>query len=348
VTPYLLADGRRVVPESINRPWLSFRLQLPVREIRLISGSARPVELDGTTDRRRLGVLLRAARWTHDGETIEVPVDSPAFTDGFHGVEIHNPAAGPVRWSTGNGALPRALFPPWHGEAVLHLSLGEWRGTTQGIPPSTEEIVLSEFESLGEDCEFSLAQKHYQTDLPLSLFRWGGTPVDNLILGLGRRFAGLGEIETTEMIANESYYYLRTPYLTLHTNVRVDRDNPDIPDELTQWRGTLRLLRRKLLSDIEDGRRIFVFKSLDPTFGEIEMLRLHAALRRIGPAGLLCVTIAGPGQAIGGALHRGDGLYIGYLERFGLNDGPFDQWPSVCRETLALRARLNEDRSHGG
>ncbi len=348
MTPHLLVDGRRVVAETIAKPWLSFRVQLPVREIRLISGFGRPVELDGTPDHRRLGVLLRAARWTRDDETIAVPIDSPAFTDGFHDVEIHNPAVGPVRWSTGDGAVPRALFPPWHGEVLLHLSLGEWRGSTHNAPLSAEEMLLNKFESLGEDCEFSMAQARYLVGLPLSLFRWGGTPVDNLILGLDRRFAGLGAIETSEMIANESYYYVRTPYLTLHTNLPADRDKADIPDALIQWCGTLRILRRKLLTDIENGRRIFVFKSLDPTFDEIGMRRLHAAVRRIGPAGLLCVTIARQGQHIGGAVDRGDGLYIGYLEKFVLNTGPFDQWLSVCRETLALRARLNEDLPHGG
>jgi hypothetical protein len=118
VTPYLLVDGARVVPETVEKPWLRFRLWLLALEVRLISGWARPSEIKNSSDVRRLGVMLRAMRWSRDAEAIEVPLDAPGFIDGFHHFERRKELAGPARWTTGDAALPPTLFPPWQGEVM--------------------------------------------------------------------------------------------------------------------------------------------------------------------------------------------------------------------------------------
>jgi hypothetical protein len=337
VTPYLLVDGARVVPEIVEKPWLRFRLRLPALEVRLISGWARPSEIKNSPDARRLGVMLRAMRWSRDSEAIEVPLDAPGFIDGFHHFERPGEMAGPARWTTGDAALPPILFPPWQGEVMLHLSLNEWQGSGLEAPLSPAAAVLSRFESLGEDCEFGLAQRHHLVEPPLSLFRWGGTPVKNLIEGLDDDFSSLAQPENAELVWHGGQYFLRTPYATIHTNCKVEQQADGLAEVMNSGLATLRILRRKLLRDIMDASRIFVFKSLNATFSDGEMRRLHAALRRIGPVGVLCVRVGPPGKPIGGSEHLGDGLYAGYVDRFA-PDGPFDQWLSICEATLKLHS----------
>jgi len=79
-------------------------------------------------------------------------------------------------------------------------------------------------------------------------------------------------------------------------------------------------LRRKLLRDITDARRIFVFKSASPGFGLAEMRRLHAAMRAIGPASLLCVTQNDRAEACRVEM-LADGLYAGRLEDLSFPSG---------------------------
>ena len=65
------------------------------------------------------------------------------------------------------------------------------------------------------------------------------------------------------------------------------------------------------------------------------MRRLHAAMRAIGPASLLCVTQKAP-AGVCRAEKLADGLYAGRLERFVIPHGPFDEWAALCSETLRL------------
>jgi hypothetical protein len=336
VTPYLLVDGAKVAPETNTKPWIWFRLRFPAREIRLISAIGLPAEPKRSRDTRPLGVLLRGMRWTQNDKTIDVPLDSPSFMDGFHVVEIHNPQFGPVRWTTGNAALPPDLFPPWRGEVLLHLLCSESTGTAVEPARDRNAALLSEFESLGEDCEFGLLQRRYLVEPPLSLFRWGGAPVARLIEGLDTNFATLAEPGSTDLVWDGTEYFLRTPFVTMHTQCLVEQDEAGQAEILRCGRATLRILRRKLLKDIADARRIFVYKSLDPHFGRAGMDQLHTALRRHGPAGLLCVTVARVGQSVGRAERLAPGLYAGYLDRFVIPDGPFDRWLTVCTEALVV------------
>jgi len=332
-------DRYRAGQRSDRRPLIWFRLRFPAREIRLVSGAGSPAHLKRSHDARPLGVLLLGMRWTQRDIAIDVPIDSPSFMDGFHAAEIHNPQFGPVRWTTGDAALPPVLFPPWRGEVLLHLWCGEWAGSAFEPPRDGNAALLSEFESLGEDCEFGLLQRHHLVEPALSLFRWGGAPVARLIEGLDNNFAGLAEPESTELVWDGTEYFLRTPFVTMHTQCLVEQDEAGQAEILRCGRATLRILRRKLLNDLADARRIFVFKSHDPDFGRSEMYRLRTALQRHGPACVLCVTLARVGHAVGRAERLARGLYGGYLDRFVIPHGPYDNWLRIYAETLALHRR---------
>jgi len=227
------------------------------------------------------------------------------------------------------------MFLPWRGETRLYLNLKEWDGSSAATPLGPEAAALSRFDSLGENCELALAQRHYGVELPLSLLRWAGTTYENVARGLECRFEGLGDPATTTAEWIDIDYRIQTPYLRLHTSVIEPRDEEGVAEVRHHGCATLRLLRRKLLRDIADARRIFVFKTADPGFGLAEMRRLKAAMRAIGPAALVCVTRKDRAEACR-VEKLADGLYAGRLERFVHPHGPFDEWVALCSETLKL------------
>ena len=111
----LLVDDLPSLPESLPDGSLLFRVALPAQEIRIISGSARPVDFGHPVDQRRLGVALLGLSWEQGGERIDAPIDSSAFIDGFQHVEHPETSDRMFRWTNGNAALPPSLFPPWRG-----------------------------------------------------------------------------------------------------------------------------------------------------------------------------------------------------------------------------------------
>ena len=108
------------------------------------------------------------------------------------------------------------VYLPWRGETRLYLSLKEWDGSSTAMPLKPEAKALSAFESLGEDCELALAQRHYGVELPLSLLRWSGTTYENVARGLECRFEGLGDSATTTVTWTDIDYRIQTPYLGIY------------------------------------------------------------------------------------------------------------------------------------
>jgi len=102
----LLVDDLPSLPESLPDGSLLFRVALPAQEIRIISGSARPVDFGHPVDQRRLGVALLGLSWEQGGERIDAPIDSSAFIDGFQHVEHPATSDRMFRWTNGNAALP--------------------------------------------------------------------------------------------------------------------------------------------------------------------------------------------------------------------------------------------------
>lgn len=338
----LLVDGMPV-PSNASEPDRGiYRLNLPVGEIRLLSGGARPKDLTGADDTRQLGVALQAMRWRRDSATVDVPLQSSAFLDGFHTVEFDGVPPRPFRWTNGNAALPIVHMPPWRGEALLELHVGFWPGSAVQTDPGRDAAVLGLFENLGENCELALAQRHYGVEQPLTLFRWAGTRYEKLLAGLNCGFVGLGDAATTGIYRTTADYRLSTPYLNFHTWAGQEQDAAGVAEIKRLGQVSLNLLRRKLLRDIATARRIFVFRTADPEFGRPRMHRLHAALRAHGRASLVCVVRRKPGQSEATAERVGEGLYIGRLTNFVGPDGPFDEWLELCSQIQALHTQGND------
>jgi hypothetical protein len=101
----------------------------------------------------------------------------------------------------------------------------------------------------------------------------------------------------------------------------------------------LALLSRKLLEDVEDASKIFVYKSR-VTAPRARIDALVACLRGFGPNTLLWVTTAEAGKPSGLVEQLGDGLMRGYIDRFAIYEDSPDisvtAWETLCRKAYAL------------
>jgi hypothetical protein len=184
--------------------------------------------------------------------------------------------------------------------------------------------LMLDFESLGDNCEFGLVQRHAGTE-PLGLLRFNGFFVPpefrlgKLVAALEKKFNGLGAPGTItvfpdgiagqrELIVRESVYEF-----WYHTGIAEGA----VPVDVQTDRETTRLsfLRRKLLEDLKTGDKTWVWKS-QATTDRDEVQPLLDALRKLGPNTLLWVVEA-DGEHAAGTIEPLERDFIkGYVSRF--------------------------------
>ena len=148
--------------------------------------------------------------------------------------------------------------------------------------------LLYGLESIGDNCEFGIVQRHHGVE-PLGLLRWAGLKFDMLLNALDDGFAAMGRAENLRLrTLNTEYLVVDTSYgITYHPFVHVDRMTPDelIAREVVR----IGFLRDKFLADLREARKILVFKQKD----NLTEAAAHALLRRLaayGPNKLLYVV----------------------------------------------------------
>ena len=197
------------------------------------------------------------------------------------------------------------------------------------------------FESLGQNCEFGLAQRQCQAE-PLGLLRFSSTPLAQLLNALDNRFEGMGEPEaiTVSLSANGREYMVndRTYGFLYHAWVNVGEMTA--ADVAKREARRVPFLVRKLLEDLAAADKIFVFKGMSG-MPEEEVFPLAMALRRYGPNTLLYVKLADASHSGGTVEQQRPGFLVGYIDRFApgenAHDLLLDQWVAVCRAALRLR-----------
>lgn len=192
---------------------------------------------------------------------------------------------------------------------------------------------LQRFESIGDNCEFGLVQRHYGAE-PLGLLRWAGLDYDILMRALDDRFADMGRA------ANLSIWTLGREYMVTdlgygieyHPFIRIERMSArELRDrEVT----TLTFLRDKLLRDLRDGEKILVYKQNENLSGD-DMRALFARLRGYGPNKLLCVRST-PDPALMGTVSLAEpDLAVGFIDRFARYENvpeyvSYKCWSDIC------------------
>lgn len=212
-------------------------------------------------------------------------------------------------------------------------------GSPDAATLSPDQLMMR-FESLGENCEFGLAQRRCGAE-PLGLLRFASAPLDKLIVGLESRFEGMGEYDQIDvkisengseyLVVDRRFGFLYHPWILAG----------EAEAENVRQRETARLpfLRRKLLEDLEEGRKIFVYHAMEP-LRETEALRLSAALRAYGPGSLLWVELADNDHRAGAVEQVKPGFFKAHIDRFApsenAHDLSLDCWIEICRNACCL------------
>jgi hypothetical protein len=200
--------------------------------------------------------------------------------------------------------------------------------------------LMLQFESLGENCEFGLAQRRCGAD-PLGLLRFASAPIPALLSGLKARFEGIGDWDQLEVrISENQLEYLvfdkRFGFL-YHPWVLIGEASAESIHQREAKQ--LPRLRRKLVDDLMEARKIFVYHSMQPLPQPL-VRRLLAAMRAYGPSTLLWVELQDKGHPAGTVERIGTGLLKGYIDRFAPGENAHDLslegWVALCRSAWAL------------
>lgn len=202
--------------------------------------------------------------------------------------------------------------------------------------------LLLRFESLGEGSTFGLVQRRCGVE-PLGLLRFASTPLAPLLQALQERFTGMGRPEAIEIeVAASGREYMvhdRRFGFRYHAWVRPG----EMPVEAIHAREARRLpfLIRKLIEDLTEGEKTFVFHGMRPLV-ESQARQLAAAIRAYGPGRLLWVELADAAHPPGTVVDLGAGLLKGHIDRFApgedAHDLSLDGWLAVCRNAAAQGA----------
>ncbi len=208
--------------------------------------------------------------------------------------------------------------------------------------------LAMQFESLGGrdiGCEFGMVQRACGAE-PLGLLRWADMTPEALTTALENRFEGVGEAEHTELFLDglgRPEYCTRDRRGMMYSRAFIYADEIPFDKMYAQSCRRLKFLTRKLIDDLEQGSKIFVYRFSRRDLTDAELARLHAAVRNYGRNTLLYVRYADAANPPGSVTHAAPGLLIGHMTKFKVSRTgqleavpPTDAWMAVCRAAYEL------------
>ncbi len=262
-----------------------------------------------------------------DGTT--VPVDQTSVeSEGVwhHHGEVFGDVARHCRFYTarkvpdGDVDLSTAILRIRMENATFDEILGapEGQQTAKRFSPEEGELVMS-FESIGDNCEFGLMQRTVGFER-MGLLRYAGIhDLMAFVALLQRRFEGFCEGDDLKIttFGPEWIADIASASLNIHTGRiqgLVSREQIE-----TEERLKLQFLANKMMDDLEDGQKTFVYRTIigerggpDGTHG---MDQLYGAMRSYGDCALLWVTLSDGDHPHASVEHVRDRLYRGYIRR---------------------------------
>ncbi|HVY15876.1 MAG TPA: hypothetical protein VHB27_11655 [Rhodopila sp.] len=211
-----------------------------------------------------------------------------------------------------------------------------------GIPaiktePNDQELVL-QFESLGDNCEFGLVQRRVGVE-PLGLLRFSGAPLRNLLRALANRFEQIGDPDHIRLQPENGEFMIKLAKydFTYHSDVKVGDVEPE--RLVRQQSRVVSYLARKLVDDLRDPGKIFIFRQNEPLAAS-DLVDLRLALAAYGNGRLLWVQQACPGHSPGSVVMVDDRLMVGYVRRFAPRSAvpelDLESWLAVLREAWRI------------
>lgn len=195
--------------------------------------------------------------------------------------------------------------------------------------------LMASFESLGQNCEFGLAQRALEAEHP-GLLRFSSIRLPHLLKGLSDRFEHIGDAAHLEvkmsgpspreyMVRQRRYDLL---YHTFQHEGQISRE-----ELLRRQAIHLRFLRDKLFDDLEQAGKIFVITRHKPLQVE-DVLPLFTALSRYGPNWLLYVVPQDDAHPPGTVEQVAVRLLRGYIDRFAPPENAYalslEVWLRLC------------------
>lgn len=363
-----LATGRRVVfgtgwsaPEQ-EEVWAvggecSLTIPLPdaAAPLRLTLG-LRAFVLETRHPAQRLRISVNGADFaehridTHQGTTLSLrlPAETLAGQNELR-ILIRMPdAKAPSDFGFGDQrvlafALRSVTLDSADGRTVWQSKAGDanWgKPAPKPAPALALRDLMARFESLGENCEFGLVQRRCGAE-PLGLLRFSSTPLGPLIAGLRARFAGMADPGNLEVEVSENgrEYMVRDRRFGFRYHAWVNVGDAAPAEIGERERRRLPLLIRKLIEDLTEGSKLFVYHGMTPlTAGQAA--ELAAALQTYGPGTLLWVELADAANLPGSVRRVAPGVLKGHIDRFApgenAHDLSLDCWVQLCGNALAL------------
>jgi tetratricopeptide (TPR) repeat protein len=186
---------------------------------------------------------------------------------------------------------------------------------------SMRDIMIA-FESLGGNllgCEFGGVQRAFGAE-PLGLLRWTEMGPEQIIAALEGRFDGVGTPDFTVLSLHE--HHGQKEYITgdkrfgIASHTFINETAIAWERMFTQSCRRIRYLKDKLIEDLTNGTKIFVYKTSLRNLTEAEIDRLYEALQLYGRNTLLYVRYADATRPDAALEQVKPGLMIGYLESF--------------------------------
>ena len=209
--------------------------------------------------------------------------------------------------------------------------------------------MMMQFESLGggdgQGCEFGLVQRDLGAE-PLGLLRWTSVETDDLIGALDADFAGMGEPEQTvpeiHQTGRAREYFLKDTKYNMIGHSGVAPDDLAIDKAAAVFKRRLKFLANKLIGDLREAEKIFVYRKVTRDLADEEVDRLHAAIRRHGDGTLLYVRYADESHPNGSVEWARPGLLIGNIDQFAFSrsmerlGASTRSWLEICRNAHSL------------
>lgn len=212
--------------------------------------------------------------------------------------------------------------------------------------PMSELVTM--FESIGNNCEFGIVQRHHAYDPP-GLFRnVGFLNPDSIINAIDSNLDQMFDAEKFEFVLPEGWPDWRLDCqihgFGFHTAIpaSIERGSAEWLKKTEQSVAAFRFLKRRFQSDLSSGEKTFIFRFIDELPASV-IERLYQAIRKHGPGWLLYVKEdRQKTSALVETIH--DGLLVSSITKLSNENPPqidFAAWAEILSKVAILRADQN-------